>query len=146
MAIFSFVYDTCHEITKLSHVFLSAYSLNLCTLEPASMAFLQPNTVFKGVMMQEYPFDFTISKKQAAKNECKVEGTIVWPTVANNKTAVKGSCVGANFEFSEVKLLEGDEAAVPVSYKGRFNSASNTVSGTFESGDGDAQGRFELNV
>jgi hypothetical protein len=114
--------------------------------EPSSLAFLQPNTVIKGTMMQEYPFNFTVSKKQAAKNKSTVEGTIVWPTVANNKTAVKGSCEGPNFEFSEVELLEGDEATVPVSYKGKFNSASKTVSGTFQSDDGDAQGRFEFSV
>jgi len=115
-------------------------------LEPASLAFLQPNTVVKGVMMQEYPFNFTISDKKVVKSYTTVRGTIVWPTVANNKTAVKGTCLGANFEFTEEELLEGDEVAVPVSYNGKFNSASNTVSGTFESGDCDTQGRFELNV
>eukprot|EP00029_Vermamoeba_vermiformis_P010532 TRINITY_DN5548_c0_g1_i1.p1 TRINITY_DN5548_c0_g1~~TRINITY_DN5548_c0_g1_i1.p1 ORF type:complete len:433 (-),score=127.81 TRINITY_DN5548_c0_g1_i1:35-1294(-) len=113
--------------------------------EPASLAFLQPNTVVKGVMMQEYPFNFTVSKKDAAKKS-KVEGTFVWPTVSNNKTAIKGTCEGPNIEFTEVELLEGDEVQVPVSYQGKFNGTSKTVSGTFKSEDGDAQGRFEFNV
>lgn len=115
-------------------------------LEPASLAFLQPNTVVKGTMMQEYPFNFTVSKKQAAKNKSTIEGTIVWPTVANNKTAVKGSCEGPNFEFTEVEVLEGDDVQVPVSYKGKFSSASKAVSGTFKNEEGDAQGRFEFSV
>ncbi len=115
-------------------------------LEPASLAFLQPNTVVKGVMMQEYPFDFTVSKKQATKNKSTVEGTFVWPTISNNKTKVEGTCDGATFEFGEVKLLEGNDVQVPVSYIGKYNSASNSVSGTFKSDDGDAQGRFEFSV
>ena len=96
--------------------------------------------------MQEYPFDQTIAKKQAAKNRTTLEGTIVWPTVSNNKTRVKGSCEGANVEFSEVELLEGEDVAVPVSYNGKFHSTSNTIAGTFKSDDGDAQGRFEFNL
>jgi hypothetical protein len=113
--------------------------------------FLQPKTTWQGTVSQSFPFEFHITSVKSSQRE--FEGSVVWPTLENTKTKMRGKILSSNkFEYEEYEISEGDSVEVPVTYRGTIKQASDHQKntnrfvgvGTFEGNEEMLKGTFEI--
>lgn len=98
---------------------------------------MKPKNVLKGTAFIPYSFQLEITKRTGIN----FEGEIVWTSINNAKTKVKGSLESDEIIFEEYESLSTD-VEVPVNYIGK--TTNNKVSGQFKSQT--SLGSFEINL
>jgi len=107
---------------------------------------MKQNGVLRGTKLTPYPFELHIST--LSSDGASFQGHIVWPTLQNCKTKVKGTLDRANQQltFEEYDLLEGDAVELPNLYVGGLSAQpSTTLQGTFHD-NLKQEGRWRLDL
>src|SRR5690349_19302514 len=76
----------------------------------------------------QYPFELTISEVE----DESISGTIVWPTLNNAKTRIRGTWKRSTqkITFEEYQVIRGeDDVEVPMKYEGSLLEDENTIQG-----------------
>jgi hypothetical protein len=96
-----------------------------------NLIFLQPKTTWRGIVTQTFPFEFHISQVKREKNAKQFEGFVLWPTLQQTKTKMRGKVFDTNqFEYEEYDISEGDAVEVPVTYRGTLIQTATTTTTT----------------
>jgi hypothetical protein len=83
---------------------------------------------------EDFPFQVELSSMRGTK----MTGTVVWPTLGNAKTKLRGTIEGNSFKFEEYEAISGAESVqIPSFYSGVIKNNGKTIEGRTVSG-GDA--------
>jgi hypothetical protein len=80
-------------------------------------SWIQKGAKYTGKCTQEFSFDASITKMDTKNGE--FEGTFLWPSLENTKTAIKGKLIDDAITIDEMEVIEGDGVEVPMHYSGK---------------------------